>query len=252
MEFNNLKNEYETLQQKNNILQTQNFNNGKLLEESKNEINTMEEKYKNANQELNDYKNKNIELIRSNSKLEQKINDIQKQYSSKSELEVINDEIIESERGLIEEDSQIDDIKKVLEQKVVDLQGLSNLSNEDLKSKIISMKKVLDVLYKKLKYADSKKNECENKLIRLQNSFNEQLEEDKKELYRLYRRHKSVKKNLESSFFSTGGEILNLNFNDNKEKLNNNSMVLLYNENKSLKYVAKDLKKKIKELKKTK
>ena len=252
MEFNNLKNEYETLQQKNNILQTQNFNNGKLLEESKNEINTMEEKYKNANQELNDYKNKNIELIRSNSKLEQKINDIQKQYSSKSELEVINDEIIESERDLIEEDSQIDDIKKVLEQKVVDLQGLSNLSNEDLKSKIISMKKVLDVLYKKLKYADSKKNECENKLIRLQNSFNEQLEEDKKELYRLYRRHKSVKKNLESSFFSTGGEILNLNFNDNKEKLNNNSMVLLYNENKSLKYVAKDLKKKIKELKKTK
>ena len=212
-------------------------------------MNAVEEKYKTANQELNDYKNKNIELIRTNSKLEEKINELQKKYSSKSELEVMGDEIIGSERGLIEEDSGIEEIKKVLEQKAVDLQGLSNLSNEDLKYKVISMKKILDVLYKKLKQADHQKNECENKLIKLQNTFNEQLEEDKKEYIRLYRKHKSVRKNMENSFFSIGGDLFNIQNVKDSEDINNNNLTLLYNENKSLKYVAKDLKKKIKELK---
>jgi hypothetical protein len=69
----------------------------------------------------------------------------------------MNDEYVESEADLIEEEHELDDIKKMLEQKVLDLQGLSNLENEELKTKIISMKKVVDILYRKLKEADHKK-----------------------------------------------------------------------------------------------
>ena len=82
----------------------------------------------------------------------------------------------------------------MLKQKVLDLQGLSNLENEEIKTKIRSMKKVVDILYKKLQETDNKKNECENKLIKLQSSFNEQLEEDKKEILKLYAKRRKEKK----------------------------------------------------------
>ena len=109
------------------------------------------------------------------------------------------------------------------------------------------------MLYKQLKESDHQKNECENKLIRLQNSFNEQLEEDKKEILRLYKRKKELKSNRENkennSFYSMGGSAKNI-FNSTDFKNNeNNKWALLYNENKSLKYVQKDLKKKIKKIK---
>ena len=162
----------------------------------------------------------------------------------------MNDEYVESEADLIEEEHELDDIKKMLEQKVLDLQGLSNLENEELKTKIISMKKVVDILYRKLKEADHKKNECENKLIKLQNSFNEQLEEDKKELLKLYAKSRRQKKDMDSSFYTINGEVNEINKKKGKSvDFSQKYINLLKNENKSLKHVAKDLKKKIKELK---
>ena len=88
------------------ILQTQNINNNKLLDESKNEISMIEGKYKNVNEELNDYKNKNIELKKYNSELEKKLNELQKKYSYKNELEIMGDDFIGSEAELIEEDNK--------------------------------------------------------------------------------------------------------------------------------------------------
>ena len=234
----------------NYILKT---DDNKFIEESKNKIFLNPEKYNQINQELNDYKNKNIELANYNNQLEMKIKTLEEKLKNgkKDELEVIEDELID-ESNIIEEKSKIEDIKKILEEKVTDLHGLSKLTNEDLKSKVISMKKVLDLLYKKLEESDHRKFEYENKLIRLQNTFNEQLELDRQEILRLYKSKKKWK-NMESSFLSTGEPAFNMNNlkeGKNDEDKVKNRISLLYKENKSLKYVAKDLKKKIKELKK--
>ena len=138
----------------------------------------------------------------------------------------------------------------MLKQKVLDLQGLSNLENEELKTKIRSMKKVVDILYKKLKETDHRKNEFENKLIKLQSSFNEQLEEDKKEILKLYAKRKKEKKDMDSSFLTMNGDINEINKRKGRSvDFSQKYLDLLKNENKSLKHVAKDLKKKIKELK---
>ena len=114
------------------------------------------------------------------------------------------------------------------------------------------MKKILDLLYNQFEKSDHKKLEYENKLIKLQSSFNDQLEEDKKEILRLYKKSKKFK---DKSFLSPN---LNKSRNNNNLSLNlkdsfiinkNDKLSLLRYENKSLKAAIKDLKKKVSELK---
>ena len=218
------------------------------------------EKLKQVNEELNDYQNKNIALSHYNSQLESKIKEDNKILKKKDFSEIKTeefDEINDNENGnYFIEENNLENIKKTLEQKMVDLQGLSTIPNEELKTKIISIRKIIDLLYKKIKDSDHRKNEYENKLIKLQTSFNEQLEEDKKEILKLYKSNRAKKKlalrynrqgdNFGSYIFNnTDNKKDNLNEENNLQK----SMELLYNENRSLKNVAKDLKKKIKKLK---
>lgn len=206
-------------------------------------------------QELNEFKKKNYELGLLNSQLEEKLREIEEKNE---EFENIKDEIENDKSGLIVDESNIIDnsrlenIKHILEEKCIDLRGLSNLSNEDLKNKIISMKKILDLLYNQFEKSDHKKLEYENKLIKLQSSFNDQLEEDKKEILRLYKKSKKFK---DKSFLSPN---LNKSRNNNNLSLNlkdsfiinkNDKLSLLRYENKSLKAAIKDLKKKVSELK---
>ena len=226
-----------------------NTDDNDVVEEMKNKIYVNPEKYNQMNQELNEYKNKNNELTNSNLQLEMKINNLEEKNKN-NELDIIEDELID-ESTILEGKKNIEDIKKVLEEKAGDLQGLSNFTNEDLKTKIVSMKKILDLLYKQLEDSDHRKFEYENKLIRLQNTFNEQLEIDRKEILRLYKSKKKWK-NMETSFLSTGDNpfsLNNLKEGKNDEENLKNRISLLSKENKSLRYVAKDLKKKLKDLK---
>lgn len=64
----------------------------------------------------------------------------------------------------------------------INMEALSDLSLEDLKMKIISMREVNDLLYQQLNEADEQKLEIEKKLIKLQAAFNDQLEEEKEKL----------------------------------------------------------------------
>ena len=143
-------------------------------------------------------------------------------------------------------------MKNSLEKKCSDLQEFANMSNEDLKAKIISMKEVNDLLYKQLQESDHQKLEFESKLIKLQTAFNDQLEEEKKEIMRLYKNKKN-KENREISFVSgdedTNKILSGLEIDGKETDSLRNKMSLLYNENKSLKEVVKDLKKEVIDLK---
>ena len=116
------------------------------------------------------------------------------------------------------------------------------------------MKEVNDLLYQQLQESDKQKLEFESKLIKLQAAFNNQLEEEKREITRLYQNRKS-KGNRESNLALKEEEdtknilsALDEGKNEDIGKIQNR-MSLLHNENKSLKEVVKDLKKEIIELK---
>ena len=211
---------------------------------------------RNDNDDSLDYstlKNKYQELQKINSELEEKIKGFQEKSKNIEDLHNITSDLEKKKTGLIEENSRLENMKKLLEFKCADLQELSNLSVDDLKTKIISMKEVNDLLYKQLQETDKQKLEFENKLIKLQTAFNDQLEEEKREIMRLYQNKKS-KENREASFISGDEDTNNIlsvfeeGKNEEIEKLRN-KMSLLYNENKSLKEVVKDLKKEIIDLK---
>ena len=246
-EYNSLKIKYDELEQKNQAL------------------------IKEQSQEINDYKTKNYQLEQNISELEKTIKELQEKSKNLEDLQSITFNLEKRKSGLLEENTRLENNKKILEQKCEDLKGLSNLSVDDLQSKIISMKEVNDLLYKQLQEADRQKLEFESKLIKLQTAFNDQLEEEKREIMRLYK-NKKMKENREASFLSGGEEGNNImpnldetkkdeeNKGDEKEndkdkgkpkelKESLNRMSLLRNENKSLKEVVKDLKKEIIELK---
>ena len=65
--------------------------------------------------------------------------------------------------------------------------------------------------------ADRQKLEFESKLIKLQTAFNDQLEEEKREIMRLYK-NKKMKENREASFFSGGEEGKNIMSNLDETK----------------------------------
>ena len=183
----------------------QNENNNRILNETKDEVSLSEKKLKEQSQEISDYKNKIKELEEKSKNLE--------------DLENITVNLEKKKTGLLEENSRLENNNKILEQKFADLQGLSNLSVDDLQSKIISMKEVNDLLYKQLQDAEKQKLEFESKLIKLQTAFNDQLEEEKREITRLYK-NKKLKENREASFMSEGEEANNIltNLEDGKKE----------------------------------
>ena len=183
-----------------------------------------------------------------------KVKEMEEKSKNFENLENITSELEKRKSGLMEENNRLENNKKILEQKCADLQSLSGMSIEDLQTKIISMKEVNDLLYKQLEESDRQKLEFESKLIKLQTTFNDQLEEEKREIVRLYK-NKKAKENRELSFVS-GEDAKNIvshidEANEEKKNINEEResvgvrMSLLYNENVSLKEVVKDLKKEI-------
>ena len=257
-EYNTLKKKYDDISYKNILLLTQNANREKQLDESKSEMSLTEKKLKEQNNELNEYKSKNSQLEINNSQLMSKVKEMEEKSKNFENLENITSELEKRKSGLMEENNRLENNKKILEQKCADLQSLSGMSIEDLQTKIISMKEVNDLLYKQLEESDRQKLEFESKLIKLQTTFNDQLEEEKREIVRLYK-NKKAKENRELSFVS-GEDAKNIvshidEANEEKKNINEEResvgvrMSLLYNENVSLKEVVKDLKKEIIDLK---
>ena len=239
-EYNDLKTQYEEISKQNMALIAQNDNNNTLLKDTKSQLDLAEQKIKSQNSEIDEYKIRTSQLVENNSQLESKIKEIEKgkDFLPKS----IKENIGENENKTL----------------AINMEALSDLSLEDLKMKIISMREVNDLLYQQLNEADEQKLEIEKKLIKLQAAFNDQLEEEKREIVRLYK-NKKFKENRELSFAS-GEEAKNIVSNienatdikdEKDEDFNNlrNKMSLLNNENISLKEVVKDLKKEIIELK---
>ena len=130
-----------------------------------------------------------------------KVKEMEEKSKNFENLENITSELEKRKSGLMEENNRLENNKKILEQKCADLQSLSGMSIEDLQTKIISMKEVNDLLYKQLEESDRQKLEFESKLIKLQTTFNDQLEEEKREIVRLYK-NKKAKENRELSFVS--------------------------------------------------
>ena len=209
-------------------------------------MNMLEQQLIQKSNELNELKLKSNELEENNSLLESKLKELEALLNSKqNNINIINNNLgnnnINKLSGEIEDNLQ-----------------LSTLSVDDLKMKVASMKEVNDLLYKQLEESDKQKLEFENKLIKLQTAFNDQLEEEKREIMRLYK-NKKTKESKEISFVS-GDDAKNIvanlddagdkgkNKNESNEKLKN-KLSLLQNENISLKEVVKDLKKEIIDLK---
>ena len=209
-------------------------------------MNMLEQQLIQKSNELNELKLKSNELEENNSLLESKLKELEALLNSKqNNINIINNNLgnnnINKLSGEIEDNLQI-----------------STLSVDDLKMKVASMKEVNDLLYKQLEESDKQKLEFENKLIKLQTAFNDQLEEEKREIMRLYK-NKKTKESKEISFVS-GDDAKNIvanlddagdkgkNKNESNEKLKN-KLSLLQNENISLKEVVKDLKKEIIDLK---
>ena len=78
---------------------------------------------------------------------------------------------------LMKENNKLETKKNELIQQVNDLNDLVDLSNQDLVSKILELKKVIEVLNKQIKLEINKKEALENKLIKFQKQVNRQIDE---------------------------------------------------------------------------
>jgi hypothetical protein len=95
-----------------------------------------------------------------NKKIKKNINTLQNKYND-----------------LIKENNKLETKKNELIQQVNDLNDLVDLSNRDLVTKILESKKVNDLLHKQLELETNKKNEIENKLLKIQQKINKQIDE---------------------------------------------------------------------------
>ena len=105
-------------------------------------------------------KKKKKKLNSKNIELDKKVNAIQKKYDD-----------------LLKENNKLETKKNELIQQVNDLNDLVDLSNQDLVSKNIELKKVIEVLHKQIDSEINKKQDIENKLIKLQHKINNQIDE---------------------------------------------------------------------------
>lgn len=181
-------------------------------------------------EDTEDEKQKDKKLIKN---LEKNVNLIQKKYDD-----------------LMKENNKLETKKNELIQQVNDLNDLIDLSNQDLVSKILELKKVIEVLNKQIKLEINKKEALENKLIKLQKQINRQIDEASE------REEASINIGKESKLSDLNNNINNEGDNSpfivNKNEQNNNyinEISSLKTEKESLIKTVVNLKNEIKQLK---
>ena len=181
-------------------------------------------------EDTEDEKQKDKILIKN---LEKNMNLIQKKYDD-----------------LMKENNKLETKKNELIQQVNDLNDLIDLSNQDLVSKILELKKVIEVLNKQIKLEINKKEALENKLIKLQKQINRQIDEASE------REEASINIGKESKLSDLNNNINNEGDNSpfivNKNEQNNNyinEISSLKTEKESLIKTVVNLKNEIKQLK---
>ena len=181
-------------------------------------------------EDIEDEKQKDKKLIKN---LEKNVNLIQKKYDD-----------------LMKENNKLETKKNELIQQVNDLNDLIDLSNQELVSKILELKKVIEVLNKQIKLEINKKEALENKLIKLQKQINRQIDEASE------REEASINIGKESKLSDLNNNINNEGNNSpftvNKNEQNNNylnEISSLKTEKESLIKTVVNLKNEIKQLK---
>ena len=181
-------------------------------------------------EDIEDEKQKDKKLIKN---LEKNVNLIQKKYDD-----------------LMKENNKLETKKNELIQQVNDLNDLIDLSNQELVSKILELKKVIEVLNKQIKLEINKKEALENKLIKLQKQINRQIDEASE------REEASINIGKESKLSDLNNNINNDGNNSpfivNKNEQNNNyinEISSLRTEKESLIKTVVNLKNEIKQLK---
>ena len=249
--------EKEQLNSKNNVLneelsvlKTVKEDQEKKITDLTNQLQQAEDNYQKCIDEMNTIKNNNICLIKENENLkltqtknEETISEFQKQQQAFNEY----NELKNRNTLLSEENNKLEQKKSLLESHCNGLKELVDLSNDDLKMKVLNLKENNELLLKRLEESDNKKNEFERKLIKLQTTFNEQLEEEKKDFIGLYnKRKRDMENNISFCNEEEDKEIVNSLVDRKSDSMKQqNKMILLKNENRALKEVVNDLKSKI-------
>ena len=152
---------------------------------------------------------------------------------------------------LLKENEKLKKKKNELIQQVNDLNDLVDLNNKDLVSKILELKKVIDLLHKQIELEINKKNELENKLIKFQQKINKQIDEasESKEASINTISKTSKENNINNNnIFENGNMPFSANSNDINENYKNQIQVLK-NENNSLIKTINNLKNELKSYK---
>ena len=134
--------------------------------------------------------------------------------------------------------------KNELIQQVNNLNDLIDLNNKDLVNKILELEKVIEVLNKELNLENNKKLILENKIIKLEKNINRQIDEVSE------REEMSIKRETQKEFLENNNEIKLFNPNEEQnEKIDNYKTQIseLKNENYSLIKTVNNLKNEIKE-----
>ena len=233
-----------------NLLKSEKIDQEKKITDLTNQLQQAENNYQKCVDEINAIKNNNIYLIKENENLkltqtknEETITELQKQQQAFNEY----NELKNRNTLLSEENNKLEQKKSILESHCNGLKELVDLSNDDLKLKILNLKENNDLLLKRLEESDRKKDEFERKLIKLQSTFNEQLEEEKKDFIGLYnKRKRDMENNISFGEEEEDKELINSLVDRKSENMKQqNKINLLKNENRALKEVVNDLKSKI-------
>ena len=200
---------------------TNNIGNNKYERGANLNINKLEE-YEKEKKNLN---SKNIEL-------DKKVNAIQKKYDD-----------------LLKENNKLETKKNDLAQQVNNLNDLIDLSNQELVSQILDLKKVIEVLHKQIESEINKRNILENKYIKLQQKVTQTDETsilDDVSISNIYKEPKQDSTNVNIN------ESENIQSSINKNESNENyknQIIELKNENSSLVKTINNLKDEIKSYK---
>ena len=179
------------------------------------------------------------------------------------EKNILNSKIIELEKNmntsqkkyedLLKEKNKLEEKKNELIEQVNNLNDLIDLGNQDLVSKILDLKKVIEVLHKQIESEINKKNILENKLLKLQQKINKQIDEaSEREENSINTLGKESNENIINNNMIYENE--NIPFSINKNENDNNDsyktqILALKNENKSLIKTINNLKNEIKSYK---
>jgi hypothetical protein len=198
--------------------------------------NLKESSHNNIDNNINSHKIEELEKEKEiinvrNKELTQNINNIQKKYD---DLTKENDKLINKKNDLI--------------QQVNDLNDLVDLSNKDLVAKILELKKVIDVLHKQIELEMNKKNELENKLLKLQQKLNKQIDEASEREEASINTISKISKENNINNNNNINENENIPFTINSEIIDNykNQVLSLKNENNSLMKTINNLKNEVK------